>query len=402
MLTIQFLEPNSSIQRISRDEVVQKLHRAGQVLPITHVLIGWQLPEALEEACHKECEHLGVKFLRWQPYLTSDGSYLPERDWQVENVLGQKVRGFQDLPEFTHICPNNPVAMSQNLKHVEDLVKTGIYDGIFLDRIRFPSASQKIPDGLGCFCKHCTQAASKQNLDLDLIRQYIFQAKTDFNKGIGLVETIFSENNPEDSTDRDILKRFFTFRQVNISAVVCDVAKVIHGAGMEVGLDCFSPSLTNLVGQNLSLLGECADWIKIMTYARTLAPAGLPFEYRGILNFFVDSLGMEEKFALEKLEELSGIPLPLNRQEFESIGFGPLALKKETERAIHETRAPILAGIELGEDPHVIPLNENEWEMHIEAIKQANPAGLSISWDLLKIPDTNLISFSRIYEKLWK
>jgi hypothetical protein len=170
---------------------------------------------------------------------------------------------------------------------------------------------------------------------------------------------------------------------------------------MEVGLDCFSPSLTNLVGQNLSRLGGCADWVKIMTYARTLAPAGLPYEYSGILKFLVGRLGMEEKCALEKLEELSGIPLPSNQQEFESIGFDPSVLTKEIDRGIHETRAPILAGIELIEDPHVIPLNENEWEMHIEAIKQANPAGLSISWDLLKIPDTNLISFSRIYEKLW-
>jgi hypothetical protein len=401
MLTIQFLEPNPRIQRLSREEVVQKLHRAGQVLPITHVLIGWQLPEGLEVACRKECENLGVNFLRWQPYLTSDGSYKLESDWQVENVLGQKVKGSQDLPEFTHICPNNPAAMNQNLKHLEDLVKTGMYDGIFLDRIRFPSPGQKIPDDLGCFCKHCTQAASKQDLDIDLIRQHILQAKTEVKKGIGLVETIFSGNNPMDSTDREILERFFTFRQVSISTVVCDAAKVIHDAGMEVGLDCFSPSLTNLVGQNLNILGEYADWIKIMTYGRTLAPAGLPFEYRGILDFLVGPLGMEEKCALEKLEELSGIPLPSNRQDFESIGFGPLALKKEIERGNHDTRAPILAGIELVEDPHVIPLNENEWEMHMEAIKIANPAGLSISWDLLKIPDTTLKKFERLYNKLW-
>jgi hypothetical protein len=238
-------------------------------------------------------------------------------------------------------------------------------------------------------------------LDLDLIRQQILQAKNNVKKGIGLVETIFSGNNLVDSTDRDTLKRFFAFRQVSISTIVCDAAKVIHKAGMEVGLDCFSPSLTNLVGQNLNRLGECADWIKIMTYARTLAPAGLPFEYCGIFDFLVGSLGMEEKCAYEKLEELAGIPLPSNRQEFESLGFSPVVLKKEIERGIHESRAPILAGIELVEDPHVIPLKENEWEMHLEAIRQANPAGLSISWDLMKIPDTALKKFERIYNKLW-
>jgi hypothetical protein len=291
--------------------------------------------------------------------------------------------------------------MSQNLRHAEDLVKTGMYDGIFLDRIRFPSASHKFPDDLVCFCEHCTQAASKQGLDLDLIRQHILQASTDVKKGMCLVETIFSGNNPVDSTDLDIMKRFFAFRQVSISSVVCDVAKVFHGTGMEVGLDCFSPSLTNLVGQNLSRLGGCADWVKIMTYARTLAPAGLPYEYSGILKFLVGRLGMEEKCALEKLEELSGIPLPSNQQEFESIGFDPSVLTKEIDRGIHETRAPILAGIELIEDPHVIPLNENEWEMHMEAIKIANPAGLSISWDLLKIPDTPWKKFERLYNKLW-
>jgi hypothetical protein len=306
------------------------------------------------------------------------------------------------LPEFTHVCPNSQAATGENLKHLENLAKKGMYDGIFLDRIRYPSASQMFPDDLGCFCKQCIQSAAKMGLDLDQVRRVILRAKTDFNQGIDLVESIFSGNDPLDSTHRDVLQNFFHFRQESITRVVREAAQVIHRAGMEIGLDCFSPSLTNLVGQNLRNLGEHTDWIKIMCYTRTLAPAGLPFELRGILNFMLRSLGMKEKQALLKLEELSGIPLPSDRQKLKSEGLGPLALSKEIEKGVLESSAPILAGIELVEDPQVISLNEADWEVHLEAIKQANPAGLSISWDLLKIPDITVKRFGRIYDKLWK
>jgi hypothetical protein len=402
ILAIQFLEYTSLVQDLTRDDVVRKLHRAGQLLPITHVLIGWQLPEALEEACHKETECMGAKFYRWQPYLTSDNAVISEPDWQVENALGHKVKGFQNLPEFTLICPNNSAAMDEKLKHLETIVKTGIYDGIFLDRIRYPSASQEFPNDLGCFCEHCIRSAKKVGLELDDARQEILQTKTDRKKGSELIEAIFSRRRVQDLSYRTILQSFFQFRVDNITRVVSDAARLIHGVGMEVGLDCFSPSLTTLVGQDLNHLGECADWVKIMTYARTFAPAGLPFEYRGLLDYLIRSLGLEEKSALLRLKELSGIPLPSDRQEFESEGFSAIVLEKEILRGARKTRAPTLAGIELVEDPNVIPLKEKDWENHLEAIKQACPAGLSLSWDLLKIADPTLISFSRIYEKLWK
>jgi hypothetical protein len=401
-LTIQFLEPNSRIQNLSQDEVVQKLHRAGQLLSITHVLTGSQLPESIEEACRKETERMGAKFYRWQPYLTSDGSFVPRYDWLVENLLGVKVKGYLDLPEFTHICPNNHAAMDETLKHLETIVATEKYDGIFLDRIRYPSPSQGFPDDLGCFCDHCIEAASKQGLDLNQVRQILIQGKNDISKATSLFAAVFVRDNSTEDSQANLLKSFFIFRRHSITQVVSEAARLIHRAGREVGLDCFSPSLANLVGQDLNYLGESADWIKIMTYARTMAPAGLPFELRGLLDFVVSPLGVEEKIALHKLEELSGIVLPSHPQEFELRGFSPLVLQKEIERGIRETRAPILAGIELVEDPKVIPLNETGWGMHMDAIKQANPAGLSISWDLMKISDLTLKSFSRIYKKLWK
>ena len=77
LITIQYLENSPEISQLELKLVVNKLRAAAERLPITHLLIGWQVPMPLLEACRKEAERLGIRFLRWQPLLTGDGVLQP-------------------------------------------------------------------------------------------------------------------------------------------------------------------------------------------------------------------------------------------------------------------------------------------------------------------------------------
>ena len=79
----------------------------------------------------------------------------------------------------------------------------------------------------------------------------------------------------------DQLDSYLRFRVDSISRIASEAADLARRAGLAVGLDCFSPVLTNAVAQDVAKLDGHCDWIKFMTYGHTLAPAGLPFELNG-------------------------------------------------------------------------------------------------------------------------
>src|SRR5512146_609940 len=72
MLTIQYLEDSPELARLPVDAAVERLRRAADRIPFSHLLIGWNLPAPLLEACRAEAQRLGIRFLRWHPVLAGD------------------------------------------------------------------------------------------------------------------------------------------------------------------------------------------------------------------------------------------------------------------------------------------------------------------------------------------
>ena len=100
--------------------------------------------------------------------------------------------GYRGLPEFTFVCPNHPDVQEAVVTYLDHLVRQGLYQGFFLDRVRFPSPSSDPINDLGCFCEHCQHKAALVGLDLGQIRADIL-AQTKKQKGrLSLVETLLS------------------------------------------------------------------------------------------------------------------------------------------------------------------------------------------------------------------
>ena len=78
---------------------------------------------------------------------------------------------------------------------------------------------------------------------------------------------------------------------------------------MPVGLDCFSPMLMSMAGQDQHRLGKGVDWIKLMSYAHTLGPAGIPFELLALADWLVEHTGLDEQAALKLLSQASELGL---------------------------------------------------------------------------------------------
>ncbi len=399
MLTIQYLEAPGNAPGIGVDAVVDRLRRAADRLPFTHLLIGWDVPVPILEACRFEAERLGIRFLRWHPLLAGGaGSNQATADCRVVGISGQRVPGFKNLPDFTFMCPNHPAVQEAVARDIEALTKTGIYDGFFLDRIRYPSAAASPPDMLACFCEHCRRKAAAVGVDLEAARQAIIHLRQDADGPWKLVLALLGAHSTErGGTDGDPVRDFLDFRCASVAELCASLAAAIGRVGLEVGIDCFSPSLARMVGQDLAALGSHADWTKIMTYAHTWGPAGLPFELAGICDYLSATTGTDAAEVLHRMSETLQWPLPRTRQALEANGLPPRTLAREVETGVKLSTAPILAGLELVDIRGTADLNDTQIRADLRSIKAAGPRGLSLSWDLWHIPLHRLDLVREVY-----
>jgi hypothetical protein len=398
MITIQYLEAAPELAQLDEKEVIVRLRLAADRLPFSHLLIGWHLPPRLLEGVRLEAERLGIRFLRWHPLLTGDAVLQPQPAWQIVGLTGENVLGYRRMPEFTFICPNHPEVQAAIHQRLEALLREGLYQGFFLDRVRFPSPSSAPLKDLGCFCEHCQRKAACSGLDLERIRTAILEQVNTEKGRISLVQALLGGWVSSAGEPRpDWLQLFLDFRTQSVRDFIDMLSRPLRQAHMEIGLDCFSPCLTRMVGQDLGGLGQLVDWIKVMSYAHTLGPAGLPFELLGLFDYLSSTTRLEAAQVLSLMSESIGWRLPATRQALEQDGISTDALEGEARRGVKSCTVPVLAGMELVDLKGVTHLHRDQIEADLAGLKRAGAAGLSLSWDLLHIPLDRLDLVRRSY-----
>ena len=397
IVAIQYLE---DLAHIPVEKARNKLRTAFDILPITKVLLGWNLPEPLVNMCARECRRNGASLYRWQPVLTSDGTFKPSPEWCTIGFNNKSVPGFQQLPEFTFACPNHPEAKEAVHNNIKQIIDNGPYQGIFLDRIRFPSPTAAPDQQLACFCKECEKKAASQGLDFKLVRKGIASLLSDTAGIKTFIHLFFNPEFPANETDIELraVHAFLSFRAESITNFVRDVSLGVTKKGLSVGLDCFSPALAYSVGQDLSSLTNCSDWIKVMSYAHTYGIAGLPYEFIHIINWLMQKKGFTEPEAIQLLAEATHLPFPTTIKEIREKGFSPEVLAIETKRAQKAGIKNCLPGIELVDTEDLTSLNTEQIKADLKAFKDAEADGLVLSWDLWFMPLERL----ELVKKVWK
>ncbi len=398
MLAIQYLEHSPELAGLDAGLARSRLYDAFQRLPLDTVILGWSVPPALVEACAGEAARAGARLYRWQPLLAGCVPSI-EPAWRVIGANGEPVPAYREMPEFTFLCPNNAGAVQAVLEQYATALQGGPYQGAFLDRIRFPSPAADPRRYLGCFCESCQQAAAEEGLDLAAVRMAVQELAQTPKGRLSLASELLCMHHKTWKVEAlDLLRRFQAFRERSIVRFVSKAAAIARISGLKVGLDCFSPALAHMVGQDLSALNGSCDWIKIMSYGHSLAPAGLPYELRGLAEWLgPDASGADR--GLHSLARILSKELPSSCEILCQQGISSAELGREVSRARRSGVGTLLAGIELVDLTGVTALSLPQIIADLLAMRQARPDGLVLSWDLWRIPPERLDLVREIWHR---
>jgi hypothetical protein len=392
LLTIQYLEDTTGIERQTPADWAKLLDQAFEILPLTHVVMGWKVPAPILQACDNVTAAHFARLYHWHPLLTGDGNFPMKPEWRVIGLDGNPVGAYNEKEAFTFICPNQPEAAEVILDNLKYQLSLFDYQGVFLDRIRYPSPGADPTNRLGCFCKYCQRAAAQQGVDLVEIRRALKHMTASANGIIDLALELVGWQEFGQSP----LSLLLAFRQTSITRLIELATDLALTLGVEVGLDCFSPALARMVGQDLVELSYHARWIKLMIYGHTLAPAGLPFELLGLIDHLTKRTGLSWPEAAGRVAEAAGFSFPDERDELVRDGMPTESLADEMKAVGGKLQCPALAGVELIDLPGITHIDDERLEKDLNALMFLRPGGLALSWDLQHTPLTRLQLVNRI------
>lgn len=395
VFAVQYLE-SPFTEDITPEKARSRMRAAFERLPISMVLLGGNLHPVLKEACAEETSRLGARLYLWQPLLTGGGDISPQPSWQTVGLDGLVVPGFQNLAEFTFMCANKPEVQQFILKYLEKTLQNNQYQGVFLDRIRYPSPTADPSKELACFCDACRSTAEKDGLDLEAVRRTI-QKLLASEQGARILVQCLLHPRRDRQESLDLLHAFLDFRQRSIYRFVLAASKVAEEQGITIGLDCFSPSISRMVGQDLNSLNTTTKWIKIMTYTHALGPSGLPYELLGLTKWLMSRYGLSEYDAIKCLADATSLPLPNKRTMIRDSGLSPETIILECKCGRDLGIENLLLGLAMVDIPGVHQVSNKQLVADLTACQKAHVDGIVLSWDLWKIPLERLILVSNLF-----
>ena len=324
------------------------------------VMIGWN-PKAEIGELVDYLRQQGTGVYLWLPVFSGLDGFSPligtNRTPVVHSYKAEKGE------RFDFGCP----ADHNNIRHIKQYFEANFsddyYDGIFLDKIRFPSFISGKDPVLTCFCPFCQPLHN-----LSEIREPLnTENPLDLVAYTGLRYEISNEN----------LAELFAYKARTVTDSVTALATYFRGKGYKIGLDLFAPYLSFFVGQDYNGLAKCADFIKPMFYRETYAPAGLPFE----LNMYAAAFGGDPHMIESRKQHLLRVA---NTSEV-NVDF----INREIigiREVIGDTK--LYAGIEINYNERIAPITAPYIRENISQLKNAD--GFALSWDLCSTPDDNI------------
>ena len=168
----QLSTSHSLSSALGLDRVMEVVERARSIIDLDILIVGARENPAIFRAMSNPGRRPAKEVFLWYNLL-SDIEGMQESDLVV-NWRGERSRGWGGWAEkeaevhetFRFVCPNNPAAKEKTLRRLRELLDRYPFDGVFLDKMRFPSPANGLNEVLSCFCDHCRRAAAANGLDL--------------------------------------------------------------------------------------------------------------------------------------------------------------------------------------------------------------------------------------------
>lgn len=348
-------------------------------------LLLWNgLGAAWLDAVHSACAVTGVELHAWYPVLADrlDGESPDEA--LVKSPWGHRGRGSHGFwqgmdggeERFRFRSPRNALSDDRFVSSLENLLDSGAYGGVFLDRIRFPSPA----NGIEMLFASCQDPDDSR---ADGILRRLRESERD-SEVIGSWEEFYRILDLED---------VFRERSSWIARAVEVLASVVRSRGLRLGADLFSPSIAPLVGQDYARFASICDWIKPMTYFRACGPAGLPLEIGSFLDGLCGLAGWSRGSAAGLVSRITGLAVEAGPTDGLPGTAAVSGLGREVEAAQRIGRAAgcrICPGIEAVRHPRFKPAVDAT--MLSSSLKELRGSAEEIvpSWNVLYIPEDNL------------
>ena len=336
-------------------------------LPVRAVIYGWGTREGLLDRILEVTRRHGAAAWLWLPVFadvqnpeTADPMILfgTEKESFVRTCPGEA---------FHFICPASARNRNQLFQAYEDLTVAGAPDGVFLDRIRYPSVVRGSAYFFGCRCAVCRDRLMKAGMNPRL-----FMDQANWVNSLDDCLPASMEHGRYHYSDPE-LERISAMKRTNITETVEQICCEFHRRGIQVGVDTFAPALADLVGQDLNALLPMVDLIKPMMYFKTLAPAGIPCETAAYGKAFS-----------ERLSALWGGKID-----------DPLSMEKQL-KSLADPKKKVCPGIEVNHIPNICEPDIISLREAFRGIRSAGCDTVVLSWNVLQARGEELREVERI------
>lgn len=352
-------------QNYATEEVIARLEEVSKMIPLSKVLIGWSLDPEPYRQIGEYLHGKGIQMILYLPVFseTEEISDAPE----AVDLWGQQPP-FYGKGGFRFKCPTSPQAANDLIAVYEKYLADIPFDGVFLDRIRTQSFVGGVGGVLNCGCEHC--AARYRELGVDLQ-----QVKAAYEKQGDTFFSVSGYDPKHGFTFTDSLAAaFFRAKGQVVSESVARVADYFRARGMIVGLDLYAPLMAQFVGQDYAYLAQHCDFIKPMLYRRTLAPAGISYEYDLLRRSIPNATGYPD-FTWD---------LAFLRGQLDALADLPCA------------KYP---GIEIVYDADIAPTDKDYILESLREVLKYGYEGAVVSWNIMQVPNEHIRCLNKLQSR---
>lgn len=294
------------------------------------------------------------------PYILCGGSAAKSAQFTAEE-------------SFDFCCVSNPENLEKILSYYRLTFARYGFDGVFLDRIRYPSFTAGLDAFIGCTCEHCRFVCEKLGFPIAELEDYLKKLKV----------RIADKSNPNPLGLRGYKDGAWEFEDQQLKRLLLVKSRIVYNALLyltnelkgevsEIGLDMFAPFLSAFVGQSYESLQNLADFVKPMLYRFTNTPAGFRFE----LVKLVEAISEPDTFSMRK----AFICRLLNIEGDESME----KLMNSELSFIKRMGGKAVPGIELHTAQGLTPISAKQLSQNIELLRSHSFGGAAACWNILE------------------
>jgi hypothetical protein len=361
----------------------------------TRLLLWNCLGQEYLDAVASACLVAGVELYLWYPVFADRLSPESEQEIKIQSAwghIGYGERGLwkgidQGEETFVFSCPN--AVQSQEIFHSDylRLIDSGIFNGVFLDRIRYPSPSNGLEMLFSCFCPVCMQTYAKAGIDPIELKNRTKKIFTNIPILESVLENCTSWNGFLKISGIDILH---TVKVQSVHKTFSWLAAEAKKRKMDIGADLFTPGLAPLVGQDYDLFHAQCNWIKPMTYFFARGPAGIQLEMQSLKNGMREMTYWDEPKINNFIQRITNLPMESSSDSTADSIVSLQYLRNEVSAAIKVGRSDncsVYPGIEMVRHPRFSPAITKKMLNDALSYLPHETQGIIPSWNLLYIPD---------------